>query len=185
MTDQTPTITVTGQSVTLDVTGQPDVSNKYGSGQIRPRFVRLDYQDTAIHAQVYGCWVREDGELTDAPVDQDYVARTGDVRDWPDWLAAVAYLAKGAAPAVVSPALPASTDQATEIAQLREKYTAGLRRADEINNALMEEVQRYAAGTEHPVLWSVYNEMHKRALNAEAEVERLRRLADETPTTEA
>lgn len=56
-----------------------------------------------------------------------------------------------------------------EQAELRERHKAGLRRADEINNSLMEEVQRYAAGDERPVLWSVYNEMHKRALKAEAE----------------
>jgi hypothetical protein len=80
-----------------------------------------------------------------------------------------------AAPAGPAPA----TDPDTEIAQLREKYMAGLRRADEINNQLMEEVQRYADGKERPVLWSVYNQMHKRALDAEAEVERLRRLAGE------
>jgi hypothetical protein len=82
--------------------------------------------------------------------------------------------------ATLLPTLPAPTDRAAEIEQLREKYTAGLRRADEINNALMEEVQRYAAGEERPVLWSVYNAMHKRALDAEAEVDRLRRMADET-----
>ncbi len=76
---------------------------------------------------------------------------------------------------VLPPGPPA--DRAAEIEQLRAKYKAGLRRADATNNALMEEVQRYAAGTERPVLWSVYNEMHKRALNAEAEVDRLRRLA--------
>lgn len=58
-------------------------------------------------------------------------------------------------------------------AQLREKHTAALRHADDINNALMEEVQRYAAGTEQPVLWSVYNDMHKRAITAEAEKDEL------------
>ena len=31
-----------------------------------------------------------------------------------------------------------------EQAELRERYMAGLRRADEMNNDLMEEVQRYA-----------------------------------------
>jgi hypothetical protein len=60
-----------------------------------------------------------------------------------------------------------------EQAEMRERHHAGLRRADEINNGLMQEVQRYAAGTEQPVLWSVYNRMHTRALNAEAEVKRL------------
>lgn len=73
-----------------------------------------------------------------------------------------------------------------EHAELRKRHWDGLRRADAINNSLMEEVQRYAAGEERPVLWSVYNEMHKRALKAEAEVDRLRRMADEAqPGTEA
>lgn len=61
-----------------------------------------------------------------------------------------------------------------ETAKLREQYLAGLRRADEINNKLMEEVQRYADGTERPVLWSVYNAMHQRALRAEADRDRWR-----------
>lgn len=67
-----------------------------------------------------------------------------------------------------------------EIERLRERHKASLRRADQINNELMEEVQRYAIGAERPVLWSVYNRMHSRAATAEAEVKRLRRLADET-----
>lgn len=69
-----------------------------------------------------------------------------------------------------------------EHAELRKRHWDGLRRADEINNNLMEEVQRYAEGTERPVLWSVYNQMHKRALAAEAEAERLRAAA--TPPTD-
>ncbi|TMU98073.1 hypothetical protein [Streptomyces sp. DASNCL29] len=58
--------------------------------------------------------------------------------------------------------------------ELVEQHKSGLRRADELNNSLMAEVQRYAEGTERPVLWSVYNRMHHRALNAEAEAKRLR-----------
>jgi chromosome segregation ATPase len=61
------------------------------------------------------------------------------------------------------------------IEQVREKHKAGLRRADEINNELMEEVQRYAEGKERPVLWSVYNAMHLRAATAEARIEQLQR----------
>ncbi|WP_405964797.1 hypothetical protein OG713_34675 [Streptomyces sp. NBC_00723] len=64
-----------------------------------------------------------------------------------------------------------------EQAEARERYMAGLRHADEMNNALMEEVQRYADGTERPVLWSVYNEMHKRALTAEARAAAMERAA--------
>jgi hypothetical protein len=74
--------------------------------------------------------------------------------------------------------LPAPADRAAEIERLREKYLAGLNHADEVNNALMEEVQRYADGKERPVLWSVYNAMHKRAITAEATVARVRRLHD-------
>ncbi|MFE5591478.1 hypothetical protein [Streptomyces sp. NPDC056549] len=55
-----------------------------------------------------------------------------------------------------------------EIARLHDAHKESLRRADQVNNELMEEVQRYAEGTERPVLWSVYNRMHNRALSAEA-----------------
>lgn len=62
----------------------------------------------------------------------------------------------------------------TEVAKLeaeqaadRERYTAGLRRADEHVNAMSEELKRYADGEETPVLWSVYNAMHSRAATAE------------------
>lgn len=64
-----------------------------------------------------------------------------------------------------------------EIRRQRDKHKASLRRADEINNELMEEVQRYAAGIERPVLWSVYNDMHLRAANAELTLDRFRRIA--------
>jgi len=76
--------------------------------------------------------------------------------------------------------LPAPADRATEIERMRERHKASLRRADEINNELMEEVQRYAAGTERPVLWSVYHRMHLRAIEAEAELKKLRRVAAES-----
>ncbi|MFF9787141.1 hypothetical protein [Streptomyces nigrescens] len=56
----------------------------------------------------------------------------------------------------------------------RERYREGIRRADEHNNALMDEVQRYADGDERPVLWSVYNQMHLRAANAEAAIAHVR-----------
>ncbi|MGY5127329.1 hypothetical protein [Streptomyces nigrescens] len=62
-----------------------------------------------------------------------------------------------------------------ELRAVEERHREVLQRTDQANNSLMEEVQRYAAGDEQPVLWSVYNEMHKRALNAEAESTRLRR----------
>jgi hypothetical protein len=64
-----------------------------------------------------------------------------------------------------------------EQAEAKERYREGLRRADRINNELMQEVQRYAEGTEVPVLWSVYNAMHLRAANAEGKLEQLAREA--------
>jgi hypothetical protein len=64
-----------------------------------------------------------------------------------------------------------------EIRSLREKHKASLRRADKVNNELMEEVQRYAIGAERPVLWSVYNRMHGRAAHAEAALNRVGRIA--------
>ncbi|MFE3031539.1 hypothetical protein ACFXKY_07810 [Streptomyces canus] len=57
---------------------------------------------------------------------------------------------------------------------LREKHKASIRHADKVNGELMAEVQRYAEGTEHPVLWSVYNAMHLRAANAESALARVR-----------
>lgn len=73
---------------------------------------------------------------------------------------------------IAAPSAPA--DRAAEVEQLREQHNAALRHADEVNNALMEEVQRYADGKERPVLWSVYNAMHLRAANAEGDLKRLR-----------
>ncbi|GHH29946.1 hypothetical protein [Streptomyces rubradiris] len=62
----------------------------------------------------------------------------------------------------------------TELVAARERYREGLRKADEQVNAMSAEVKRYAAGDESPVLWSVYNKMHGRALSSEAEAEGLR-----------
>ncbi|MGW5690292.1 hypothetical protein ACWEWX_04780 [Streptomyces asiaticus] len=77
--------------------------------------------------------------------------------------------------AAAKPGHNAIRDVLAELDCLKQQYKAGLRRADELNNALMGEVQRYAEGTERPVLWSVYNRMHHRALNAEAERDRATR----------
>lgn len=57
--------------------------------------------------------------------------------------------------------------------EARERYTAGLRRADEQVREMNAELKRYADGDEQPVLWSVYNAMHKRAVTAEARVAEL------------
>lgn len=89
MTDTTGherTATPLSQSIELALTNQPDVKNKYGSGRIRPQHVVFYYLDGRINAHLYGVWVREDGEVTDAPVDQDYRHDA----DWPDWLASLA-----------------------------------------------------------------------------------------------
>ncbi|MFG2359412.1 hypothetical protein [Streptomyces sp. NPDC048521] len=82
-----PSVTPLSQSVELQLAGQPDVKNKYGSGRIRPTRVFFYYLPDRITAHLYGSWVREDGELTDAPCDQDY---REPIEDWPAWLAALA-----------------------------------------------------------------------------------------------
>lgn len=86
MTDTSPeaerTATVLSQSIELALTHQPDAPNRWGAGRIRPERVVFYYLDERINAHLWGVWVREDGEVTDAPVDQLY--RHDD--DWPDWL---------------------------------------------------------------------------------------------------
>lgn len=231
-----PTATTLSQSIELQLAGQPDVPNRWGSGSIRPDRVVFYYLNDpiTINAILFGSWIRPDGEATDAPLEQLY---RGTDDGWPDWLTTMArehapatvpvsaepearldldiprlhfdtptdqtalceriadvlatadgwkwapglkvesptyqgYLSRAAAVLAVLP----SADHAAEIEALHEQHKASLRRADEINNELMEEVQRYAAGEERPVLWSVYNQMHLRALEAETEVERLRGL---------
>ncbi|WP_086562033.1 hypothetical protein [Streptomyces africanus] len=81
-----PAATPLSHSIELALTGQPDVKNKYGSGQIRPERVVFYYLADRTNAHLHGSWIREDGEQTDAPVDQLY--RHDD--DWPDWLTALA-----------------------------------------------------------------------------------------------
>lgn len=72
-----------------------------------------------------------------------------------------------------------------ELEQQKARHNASLQRADRTNNALMEEVKRYANGDEHPVLWSVYNRMHLRAANAEATIARVRAVLDAANTAVA
>jgi hypothetical protein len=176
-TDQTAVDRIPiARSVVYAVRGAPEVPNQYGPGVLVPSEITLTYKSATdsqlgrIHAYVAGrIWV--DGKETPLLPGGLYGQHYFDGLDgWPEWLAEEARL----------------HDPDTEIEQLRKQHWAGLRRADEINNKLMEEVQRYADGKERPVLWSVYNAMHKRALNAEAEVKRLRRAAAETqPPKEA
>jgi hypothetical protein len=102
MTDPQPTeatVTIASQAIELALTGKPDVKNKWGAGSIRPRFVVFTYLPEGIRAHLYGVWVREDGELTDAPCDQDY--RIGDTDEWPDWMAELARQHKPADPAAL------------------------------------------------------------------------------------
>lgn len=90
MTDPQPaeaTVTIASQTIELLLTGKPDVPYKWGSGSIRPGLVILTYRQDGIHAHLYGAWVREDGQLTDQPCDQQY--RVDDT-DWPDWLTEMA-----------------------------------------------------------------------------------------------
>jgi hypothetical protein len=108
------TVKTTVHIVGLAVTGQPDVDYKYDTGRIRPREIEIRYHGRSIRAQVYGLWVREDGELTDQPCDQDYTARYGDIANWPTWLAD---LARAHSPDAVPPAVDrtASREQVAEI----------------------------------------------------------------------
>ncbi|MFE0651373.1 hypothetical protein ACFVZH_22570 [Streptomyces sp. NPDC059534] len=95
--------------------------------------------------------------------------------------------------AFVTPAARQTTGQAdtaqrvaeleAEIARLHDKHTASLRHADQVNNELMEEVGRYVEAGERPVLWSVYNEMHGRALAAEAKLAAVPAAEQPDPTT--
>ncbi|MFE9127049.1 hypothetical protein ACFYOF_16790 [Streptomyces sp. NPDC007148] len=62
-----------------------------------------------------------------------------------------------------------------ELVAAKERHQEGLRRADERLREMNAELQRYAEGTEAPVLWSVYNKMHGRAATAEARVAQLER----------
>ena len=91
MPDAQPTVTVAGQSIALHVTSYPDVPNRWGSGSIRVASLRLDYGSSispdARRVFVVGAWVRDDGEVTDASVDRYYDAPSGDMSDWPDWIA--------------------------------------------------------------------------------------------------
>lgn len=68
-----------------------------------------------------------------------------------------------------------------EAVTARDRYHAGLSRADEKTRQMNEELQRYADGKESPVLWSVYNRMHKRAATAEG---RLRALGEPIPDSD-
>lgn len=89
-----PTATVAGQSIALNVTGYPDVPNRWGTGSIRVTGLRLDYGNTRTpdgrHAFITGLWVNDDGQVTDDPLDRYYDAPDGDTSAWPDWIAELA-----------------------------------------------------------------------------------------------
>ena len=61
-----------------------------------------------------------------------------------------------------------------ELETRRERWKAGLQQADKSVRDMTAEMQRYATGEEAPVMWSVYNQMHLRAANAEADLTRVR-----------
>lgn len=81
-----PTATPTCQTTELQLTGYPDEDYRWGGGRIRPSRVAITTLDDRRSAHLYGTWVSEEGEATDAPANQLY--RNDD--DWPDWLAALA-----------------------------------------------------------------------------------------------
>ncbi|MGW0869919.1 hypothetical protein ACWD3Z_05435 [Streptomyces sp. NPDC002740] len=149
------------QSVRYVVRGASEVPDEYNATRtIAPTEITFTYHPDPggllgrIHAYVKGWWMQDGARVHAEAVGRHF---TGDPSNWPDWLAAEARL----------------HDPAAASERLRERHRASLRRADEINNSLMEEVQRYAVGTERPVLWSVYNRMHRRALDAEAKAKKL------------
>ncbi|WUH94497.1 hypothetical protein OG900_33075 [Streptomyces sp. NBC_00433] len=79
---------------TLIIDNAPDVPNRYGSGSIRVADVTITYHrgedgSRRITARVRGEWRRPDGEITDAPINQEYA--DGPTADWPDWLAGLAW----------------------------------------------------------------------------------------------
>lgn len=165
MTERTPHCT----KIRYGITGAPlltedemDGSHAPGVG-VAPTLVELVYspardgKPARVDASVTGDWTRF-GEPDGFGGRVTTHFKNGP-DGWPAWLAEEARL----------------HDPAAKAERLREKHKASLRRADEINNELMEEVQRYAEGSERPVLWSVYNRMHLRAITAEAELEKLRR----------
>ncbi len=169
----TPRRTPYCTKIRYGITGVPtldesemDGSHAPGVG-VRPTLIELVYsaardgKPATVSASVTGEWMRfgqRDPGGFGGQVDVHFKSGPD---GWPAWLAEEARL----------------HDPATEVERLREKHKASLRRADEINNGLMEEVQRYAVGTERPVLWSVYNRMHLRAANAESVLGRVRRIA--------
>jgi hypothetical protein len=168
MTEQ-PAITRTPYctKIRYGITGAPTLDGDEMEGShapgvgVRPTLIELVYsaardgKPASVSASVTGDWMRF-GKPDGGQVATHFL----DGPDgWPAWLAEEARL----------------HDPAAELVRLREKHKASLRRADERNNELMEEVQRYAIGTERPVLWSVYSRMHLKAATAEARVAELER----------
>ena len=82
-----PTAKTLSQSIELQLDGQPDVPNRWGSGSIRPERVFFYYLEDRVSAHLFGSWIRPDGEPTDDPVDQLY---RGEDDGWPDWLTTMA-----------------------------------------------------------------------------------------------
>lgn len=165
MTERTPYC----HRVRYGVTGAPaidgadmDGSHAPGVG-LAPRLIELVYsaardgKPASVSASVTGDWTRFGQRDPDGFGGQVTTHFKSGPDGWPTWLMEEARL----------------HDPAPNLQDLRDQHTASLRHADEVNNALMEEVKRYADGIEHPVLWSVYNAMHNRALTAEAEAQRL------------
>jgi hypothetical protein len=122
MTDPTGherTATPLSQSVELALTHQPDVKYKYGTGRLRPERVVFYYLNDRTNAHLHGVWIREDGEPTDDPCDQDY---RHDV-EWPGWLAE---MARDRDPRAVPAGQAPSTDQTA----LRDRIAEALADAD-------------------------------------------------------
>lgn len=118
-----PTATPLSRTIKLQLAGQPAVKNRWGSGHINPTHAVITYLGNQRTAHLYGTWIREDGEQTDAPVDQLY--RHDDT--WPDWLTNLAdkhaptVAQSAAAPDAADAIVTALTERAKELSALAEE----------------------------------------------------------------
>lgn len=148
-----PIATVAGQSIALHVTGYPDVPNRWGSGHIRVASLRLDYGSSvspdARLAFVVGTWVRDDGEVTDASVDRYYDAPSGDMSNWPDWIADLTRKHTPSAPADRAAVLREAAEVAVRAARGCGDSEAG-QYAASVAAGIGKELRRLAAEAQQP-----------------------------------
>jgi hypothetical protein len=131
--------------------------------------IAADLEDTGCGYRARRTVCRFDEEpLDNDPTHREWTAE----EDWAQVQADAAFIA-AMSPETVKAMAAEIRRLRAELATARDRYTAGLRKADEHVNAMSEELKRYADGEETPVLWSVYNAMHSRAATAEGRVAEL------------